>query len=422
MNTNDPLSRALSALDPHDLAAEDPQRSREARPENWLNDNGGPIRLSEINQAPRCALDLPRQPDPTWVRNDAAIRNDPAVGEPAPALVDDLMPDDYMARLRRASDAFEAEIAAQADPGRIAPDIGSFEDRRGGLAVVLLLPVLIVLGAAAAGAGYWAGSYFWEPVASVAGLEPDTPAVVSQVNPAPVPPATHETKAAVPDRTGDQETPAPRTAALAAPAPKAAEPGSVEPVIVEPKQAPQAKAPLPQAVSPTPSRAAPAPDPAPAEPKPAEVAAKPATPDTGATVNQSVAAVTVVPATAIAVPAPAPKAAPALSMKPPPAIKAADAEASKLVGKGRAKMADGDLKSARALFMKALPSGLPEAALALGRSFDPAYIARIANANAPTDAAKAREWYSEWYRLGVARGVIAPQMHLDRLLQAMVEE
>ena len=90
-----------------------------------------------------------------------------------------------------------------------------------------------------------------------------------------------------------------------------------------------------------------------------------------------------------------------------------------MFGEGQSLMAAGDIRQARGLFARSLASGMPEAALALGRSYDPKYIARIQNANAAPDAEAARNWYEEWYRQSVEQGSISSDVRLDRLLHTM---
>ena len=94
-------------------------------------------------------------------------------------------------------------------------------------------------------------------------------------------------------------------------------------------------------------------------------------------------------------------------------------DAVRMFGEGQNLMAAGDVRQARGLFARSLASGMPEAALALGRSYDPKYIARIQNANAEPDAQAARNWYEEWYRQSVEQGSISSDVRLDRLLQTM---
>lgn len=103
----------------------------------------------------------------------------------------------------------------------------------------------------------------------------------------------------------------------------------------------------------------------------------------------------------------------------PDSIKVSKEEAIRMFGEGQNLMASGDIRQARGLFARSLASGMPEAALALGRSYDPKYIARIENANAEADAEAARNWYEEWYRQSVEQGSISSDVRLDRLLQTM---
>ena len=103
----------------------------------------------------------------------------------------------------------------------------------------------------------------------------------------------------------------------------------------------------------------------------------------------------------------------------PDTYKVSKEEAIRMFGEGQNLMAAGDIRQARGLFARSLASGMPEAALALGRSYDPKYIARIENANAEADAEAARNWYEEWYRQSVEQGSISSDVRLDRLLQTM---
>jgi hypothetical protein len=68
-------------------------------------------------------------------------------------------------------------------------------------------------------------------------------------------------------------------------------------------------------------------------------------------------------------------------------------EIEDLIREGNKRMRDGDILEARQLYQKAVALGDPEAALAMGRSYDPIYFARIDKKNAEPDAAKAFDWY-----------------------------
>ena len=119
---------------------------------------------------------------------------------------------------------------------------------------------------------------------------------------------------------------------------------------------------------------------------------------------------------------PKPVAPPKLTT-PKPAEKApvdpASAKAAVLIGDGHKLMAAGDLTGARVLFTRAMRLGLPEAALALGRSYDPEYLARIPGSNAAPDAQMAGKMYRQWYEQSVEAGAISKDVQLDKLLQAM---
>ena len=68
-------------------------------------------------------------------------------------------------------------------------------------------------------------------------------------------------------------------------------------------------------------------------------------------------------------------------------------EIEDLIRDGNKRMKEGDILEARRLYQKAVALGGPEAALAMGRSYDPIYFARIDRKNAEPDAAKAFDWY-----------------------------
>jgi hypothetical protein len=68
-------------------------------------------------------------------------------------------------------------------------------------------------------------------------------------------------------------------------------------------------------------------------------------------------------------------------------------EIEDLIRNGNKRMKEGDILEARRFYQKAVALGDPEAALAMGRSYDPIYFARIDRKNAEPDAAKAFDWY-----------------------------
>jgi hypothetical protein len=78
-------------------------------------------------------------------------------------------------------------------------------------------------------------------------------------------------------------------------------------------------------------------------------------------------------------------------------------EIEDLIREGNKRMREGDILEARALYQKAVAFGDPEAALAMGRSFDPIYFARIDKKNAEPDAAKAFDWYRKAMDAGAAQ-------------------
>jgi hypothetical protein len=93
---------------------------------------------------------------------------------------------------------------------------------------------------------------------------------------------------------------------------------------------------------------------------------------------------------------PAPASQPAALQRQPafaPGKGASQTEIEDLIREGNKRMREGDILEARQLYQKAVMLGDPEAALAMGRSYDPIYFARIDRKNAEPDAAKAFDWY-----------------------------
>lgn len=85
--------------------------------------------------------------------------------------------------------------------------------------------------------------------------------------------------------------------------------------------------------------------------------------------------------------------APAPAPAPTPSKAASKTEIEDMIRDGNKRMRDGDILEARKLYQKAAAQGDPEAALAMGRAYDPVYFARLDKKNAEPDAAKAFDWY-----------------------------
>ncbi len=116
------------------------------------------------------------------------------------------------------------------------------------------------------------------------------------------------------------------------------------------------------------------------------------------------------PTAAAAVPA---STAPISAPPSPTAVAASDrSEAAALLARGRASLSDGDVALARVFLRRAAERHDPQAALALGGTYDPMELKRIGipNFQSQADPAKAQEWYHRAAELGSAaaasRGVI----------------
>ncbi len=119
-------------------------------------------------------------------------------------------------------------------------------------------------------------------------------------------------------------------------------------------------------------------------------------------------------------PAAAPEAPPALaSVEADPApdaphrVQRPPAEdVAPLVKRGGELLASGDIASARRFFERAAEGGDPAAALGLGKSYDPLFLAKIRSRGITGDPAKA----AEWYRRAAASGSAEAAALLARLL------
>ena len=120
--------------------------------------------------------------------------------------------------------------------------------------------------------------------------------------------------------------------------------------------------------------------------------------------------------TALVSPAPLPEPKAEAPAAPPEAV---PDRAASVLQRGHGLMAKGDVAAARVLFVQGMEFGSPEAALALGRSFDPEFLGRVPNANAEPDAGRAEAMYREWHRRSLAEGSVAPGVKLSKLIQAM---
>jgi hypothetical protein len=87
-----------------------------------------------------------------------------------------------------------------------------------------------------------------------------------------------------------------------------------------------------------------------------------------------------------------------------------------LIREGNKRMREGDVLGARQVYQKAFASGDAAAALAMGRSYDPIYLAKIVEGNAKPEPDKAFECYQR------AKDAGAPQtagIRIDDLKQFM---
>jgi hypothetical protein len=84
-----------------------------------------------------------------------------------------------------------------------------------------------------------------------------------------------------------------------------------------------------------------------------------------------------------------------------------------LIRDGNRLMRDGDIASARRLYEQAAANGNPEAALAMGRSYDPSYFEKLPVKTGKPDPATAFEWYKK----ALEGGLVTARVKIDALKQ-----
>ncbi len=91
-------------------------------------------------------------------------------------------------------------------------------------------------------------------------------------------------------------------------------------------------------------------------------------------------------------------------------------EVEDLIREGNKRMREGDIVEARQFYQRAVAFGDAEAALAMGRSFDPIYFARIEKKNAEPDPAKALDWYKRAMDAGASQTAMVRIENLKHFL------
>ncbi len=168
-----------------------------------------------------------------------------------------------------------------------------------------------------------------------------------------------------------------------------------------------------------------------AQTAPQEPAAAPETPKP-AKAAQSFFSTETVPATAAGmVPQPEPQArpatqsgaarqaAPSRQVALPASSDQPKSAVEDLIREGNRRMKEGDILEARRLYQKAVGLGDPEAALAMGRSYDPIYFARIDRKNAEPDAARAFDWYRKAMDGGATQTAMVRIENLKHFLKSI---
>jgi TPR repeat protein len=84
-----------------------------------------------------------------------------------------------------------------------------------------------------------------------------------------------------------------------------------------------------------------------------------------------------------------------------------------LIRDGNKLMRDGDILGARRLYEQAAANDNPEAALAMGRSFDPSYFEKLPVKTGKPDPATAFQWYKK----ALDGGLVTARVKIDGLKQ-----
>jgi hypothetical protein len=84
-----------------------------------------------------------------------------------------------------------------------------------------------------------------------------------------------------------------------------------------------------------------------------------------------------------------------------------------LIRDGNKKMREGDITGARRLYEQAAQSGNAEAALAMGRSYDPTYFEKLSVKSGKPDPAMA----FDWYKRALDGGLVTAKVKIDTLKQ-----
>jgi TPR repeat protein len=122
---------------------------------------------------------------------------------------------------------------------------------------------------------------------------------------------------------------------------------------------------------------------------------------------------------AVAPPPPAPAPAPPpVVTAPPPATPVAVTpldrdEVNAMLVRARTFLSSGDVAAARVVLRRAAASDDPQAALALGGTYDPSVLKKLGIISFHADPAQAREWY----RKAAALGSADASLRLDQLMQ-----
>jgi len=82
-------------------------------------------------------------------------------------------------------------------------------------------------------------------------------------------------------------------------------------------------------------------------------------------------------------------------------------------------IAAGHVRAARDALIRIQHQGSADLAWTLARSYDPNFLAEIAQCDAEPNVAEAARWYRIWYSRALADGLVAESVSLERIIRSM---
>jgi hypothetical protein len=363
------------------LSPQDPASSREARARGELISDSGPRSL--LDEADDLGLSLPRETVSRWEASQPRVASaTPSASGP-----------DALKRRRRSPEVFEGDAALKELRTRLAtaPTDQTPEPPLAPAKTPIVASAARLMGVVGLAAGGALG-FLWitSPHGPRSAAAPQAAEEVALVSLRPVEPSKPSVPNFAAERTPDPSPSAntPPSWTVANYTSDAAEKAITPPVVPQPRVAGPPRSPVAPRVVTAPSP--------PIQTAPA-VVVTPAPPPAPASVP------------AVVTPAPPPAPAPVVVTPAPPVPVAAVVvppldrdEVNAMLVRARTFLSSGDVAAARVVLRRAARSDDPQAALALGGTYDPSVLKKLGIIAFHADPAQAREWYRKAAELGSA--------------------